>query len=56
MFLLRIALADEPVWDPMVTEEDVDHAKVIIDFIIEQKFRLINSTWGMLLLLALEQL
>ena len=34
---LRIALADEPVWDPMVTEEDVDHAKVIIDFIIEQK-------------------
>lgn len=36
---LRIALADEPVWDPMVTEEDVDHA-VIIDFIIEQKFRL----------------
>ena len=37
---LRIALADEPVWDPMVTEEDVDHAKVIIDFIIEQKFRL----------------
>ena len=37
---LRIALANEPVWDTMVTKEDVDHAKVIIDFIIEQKFRL----------------
>ena len=37
---LRIALADEPVWDTMVTKEDVDHAKVIIDFVIEQKFRL----------------
>ena len=37
---LRIALDDEPEWDKMVTKEDVDHVKVTIDFIIEQKFRL----------------
>ena len=34
---LMIALADETEWSTIVTKEDVDHAKVIIDFIIEQK-------------------
>lgn len=29
---LMIALADETEWSTIVTKEDVDHAKVIIDF------------------------
>ncbi len=40
LHVLRMALVGVPEWDPMVTKEDVDHAKVIIDFIIDQKFRL----------------
>ena len=40
LHVLRMALVGAPEWDPMVTKEDVDCAKVIIDFIIEQKFRL----------------
>lgn len=38
LYSLRIAFADAPEWDTMVTKEDVDHVKVIIDFVIEQKF------------------
>ena len=40
LHVLQMALVGAPEWDPMVTKEDVDCAKVIIDFIIEQKFRL----------------
>ena len=40
MHVLRMALENVLEWDTMVTQEDVDNAKVIIDFIIEQKFSL----------------
>lgn len=41
VMISQMALVGAPEWDSMVTKEDVDCAKVIIDFIIEQKSRLV---------------
>ena len=40
LHVLKMALDDVDDWSTLVTKEDVEHAQIIIDFVIEQKFRL----------------